>query len=143
MAVKMSVLCDPRTVRTLESAIEALREQLATERNRCGQAEARADRAESRVEELRTALADARSSEHTATGEAAWFRSLMDEQRSWRLLRRLRWALRPVLVILLAFRYAAGSGQLGATRTLFLSALRRRSPTMRLWLVRRSSPLDI
>jgi hypothetical protein len=103
MAVKMSVLCDPRTVRTLESAIEALREQLATERNRCGQAEARADRAESRVEELRTALADARSSEHTATGEAAWFRSLMDEQRSWRLLRRLRWALRPVLVILLAF----------------------------------------
>jgi hypothetical protein len=26
----------------------------------------------------------------------------MDEQRSWRLLRRLRWALRPVLVILLA-----------------------------------------
>ena len=26
----------------------------------------------------------------------------MDEQQSWRLLRRLRWALRPVLVILLA-----------------------------------------
>ena len=27
----------------------------------------------------------------------------MDEQRSWRLLRRLRWALRPVFAILLAF----------------------------------------
>jgi hypothetical protein len=100
---EMSALHDPRIVRTLESAIETLSEQLATERNRCGQAEARADRAENRVDELRTALADARSSEHTAIGEAAWFRSLMDEQRSWRLLRRLRWALRPVLVILLTF----------------------------------------
>jgi hypothetical protein len=99
----MSALCDPGTVHTLESAIEALREQLATERHRCSQAEERADRVERRVEELRTALADARSSEQLARGEAAWLRSLTDEQRSWRLLRRLRWALRPVLVILLAF----------------------------------------
>jgi hypothetical protein len=99
----MSALCDPGTVRSLESAIEALREQLATERHRCGQAEARADRAERRIEELRTALADARSSEHIARGEVAWLQSLTDEQRSWRLLRRLRWALHPVLVILLAF----------------------------------------
>jgi hypothetical protein len=47
MSPEMSALCDPRTVRTLESAIEALREQLATEPKRCSQAEARADRAES------------------------------------------------------------------------------------------------
>jgi hypothetical protein len=102
-AIEMSALCDPGTVHTLESAIEALREQLATERHRCSQAEERADRVERRVEELRTALADARSSEQLARGEVAWLRSLTDEQRSWRLLRRLRWALRPVLVILLAF----------------------------------------
>jgi hypothetical protein len=102
-AVETSAPYDPRTVRTVESAIEALREQLATERHRCGQAEARADRAERRVQELRTALADARSAQQIAGGEAAWLRALTDEQRSWRLLRRLRWALCPVLVILLAF----------------------------------------
>jgi hypothetical protein len=101
-AIETSAPYDPRTVRTLESAIEALGEQLATERHRCGQAEARAARAERRVEELRTVLADARSAEQIAAGEAAWLRALRDEQWSWRLLRRLRWALRPVLVILLA-----------------------------------------
>ena len=47
---------DKQTLRTLESAIAALREQLESERCRAAQAEARADRAERRIDELQDRL---------------------------------------------------------------------------------------
>jgi hypothetical protein len=47
---------DKQTLRTLESAIAALREQLESERCRSAQAEAQADRAERRIDELQERL---------------------------------------------------------------------------------------
>ena len=47
---------DKRALRTLESAIAVLREQLESERCRSAQAEARADRAERRIDELQERL---------------------------------------------------------------------------------------
>ena len=47
---------DKQTLRTLESAIAALREQLESERCRSAQAEVRADRAERRIDELQVRL---------------------------------------------------------------------------------------
>ena len=47
---------DKQALRTLESAIAALREQLESERCRSAQAEARADRAERRIDELQERL---------------------------------------------------------------------------------------
>jgi len=47
---------DKQTLRTLESAIAALREQLESERCRSAQAEARADRAGRRIDELQERL---------------------------------------------------------------------------------------
>jgi hypothetical protein len=43
---------------------------------------------------LREALADARTAERIAAGEATTLRALADERRGWGLLRRLEWALR-------------------------------------------------
>jgi hypothetical protein len=47
-----------------------------------------------RVDELRIALADAVAAERIASGHAAALRAEADARRSWRLLRRLREALR-------------------------------------------------
>ena len=66
---------------TMEGLVAPLREQLDRER-------ARADRAES-------ALADAVAAERIAAGAAAGLHAEADDRRTWRLLRRLRWALRP------------------------------------------------
>jgi hypothetical protein len=84
----------PRTVRTLESAIEALREQLTKADQREEAERGRAERAECHLVELRGALADAVAAERIAAGEAARLRAERDERRAWRLLRRLGWALR-------------------------------------------------
>jgi hypothetical protein len=84
----------PRTVRTLESAIEALREQLRKADQREEAERGRADRTERHLEELREALADAVAAERIAAGEAARLRAQAEDRRAWRLLRRLGWALR-------------------------------------------------
>jgi hypothetical protein len=47
-----------------------------------------------RVDELRIAVADAVAAERVAAGAAAALRALADDRRTWRMLRRLRWALR-------------------------------------------------
>jgi hypothetical protein len=99
---------DGETLRTLESATAALREQveyaqsgLVAERQRAEQAEHRLDDERQlvedgrrRIDELHTALADAVTAERIAAGEAAALRTQADARRGWRLVRRLRWALR-------------------------------------------------
>jgi hypothetical protein len=84
----------PRTVRTLESAIEALREQLTKADQREEAERGRTERAERHLEELRGALADAVAAERIAAGEAAGLRAQAEERRAWGLPQRIRWALR-------------------------------------------------
>jgi hypothetical protein len=81
--------------------VAPLREQLERERGRADQAERRVDELQaSLVEERRrvggfyTDLADARTAAMISGSEAAALRAQADERRGWRLLRRLRWALR-------------------------------------------------
>ena len=92
---------DPRTVRTLENVVEALREQLTRAEQRADVDRGRAERVErhleeergrvdeerKRVDELRTALADAVAAERIAAGEAAGLRAeverLIAERRPW------------------------------------------------------------
>jgi predicted nucleic acid-binding Zn-ribbon protein len=83
----------PRTVRTLESAVEALREQLLkanqwaeAERGRAERAERHFEDERKRVDELRTALADAVAAERIAAGTAAGLRAeiaILTDRRSW------------------------------------------------------------
>jgi len=87
----------------LENAFEELRATIADLRQRLDHERDRADRAQSRVDELYTALADAVAAEHIAAGEASALRTQAEERRTWRVLRRLCWALRPLLVIILTF----------------------------------------
>ena len=68
-------------VRGFELAISTLAAQL--------------ERADRRADRLETALADAVAAERIAAGEAAALRAALDRRRGWRLLRRLREALRP------------------------------------------------
>ena len=76
-----------RIIETLKGAIDSLRSQLERERSRV-------DRAERLLEEERARVADAVGAERSAAGEAAALRAELDRRRGWRLLRRLRWALR-------------------------------------------------
>ena len=106
---------DRETLRTLESAIAALRAQVehvqsgfAAERQRAEQAEHRLEVERQRIDELQTLLtegrrlidtlhidlADARTAAMIAGSEAAALRAQAEERRGWRLLRRLHWALR-------------------------------------------------
>ena len=106
---------DRETLRTLESAIAALRAQVehvqsgfAAERQRAEQAEHRLEVERQRIDELQTLLtegrrlidtlridlADTRTAAMIAGSEAVALRAQADERRGWRLLRRLRWALR-------------------------------------------------
>jgi chromosome segregation ATPase len=92
----------------LAQAIDSLREQLGIANGRADRAERRAENAEQRIdeersrvdraerllEEARTQIADAVGAERIAAGEAAALRAELDRRRGWRLLRRLRWALR-------------------------------------------------
>ena len=55
----------------------------------------RVDRAERKVDQLETALADALAAERIAAGEAAALRAEADQRRGWSLRRRLWWAIRP------------------------------------------------
>ena len=98
----------------LDGALEALREQLTkadqreeAERSRAGRAERqleverqRVEDSRKRIAELQEALTDAMVAERIAAGEAAALRAQAEERRTWR---RLRWALRPLLVIILMF----------------------------------------
>jgi hypothetical protein len=72
---------------TLTKAVDALCDQLA-------KAERRADNAEQRIGELAANLADAVGAERITAGDAAALRAELDRRRSWRLFRRLLWALR-------------------------------------------------
>jgi hypothetical protein len=78
-------------IRTLESAVETLREQLAKANE---WSETERERAERRLEEFRTALADALAAERIAAGEASALRADADRRRRWGLVRRLHGALR-------------------------------------------------
>jgi phage shock protein A len=95
-----SAPADPRTVRALETAIEALREQLTkadqraeAERGRANRTERHLEDERKRVDELQAALADAVAAERIATGTAAGLRAQLDRRQEWSLWRRLRWAL--------------------------------------------------
>ena len=118
----MSDGTDPLTaiaISTLSQAVEMLREDLAIANGSLLSERERAERAERqlqterqdvcrRIDELQTLqtegrrlidtlhidLADARTAAMIAGSEAAALRAQADERRGWRLLRRLRWALR-------------------------------------------------
>ena len=85
---------DRGAVRALESAVEALREQLANADQREEAERRRAEHAERKVDELLTTLADARTAAMILGSEAAALRTQADKRGTWHLLRRLRWALR-------------------------------------------------
>ena len=104
---------DQVNVQVIEQAIATLQEQLTVANARAEKAEQRADAerarvngAERRIDELLTALADARgaelrvaladavAAERIAAGEAAAFRTEADRRSNWGMLRRWRWALR-------------------------------------------------
>ena len=106
---------DRETLRALESSIAALQAQVehvqsgfVAERQRAEQAEHRLEVERQRIDELQTLLtegrrlidtlhidlADARTDAMISGSEAAALRAQADERRGWRLLRRLRWALR-------------------------------------------------
>jgi hypothetical protein len=87
---------DPRTVRALENAVEALREQLTKADQREEAERGRADRAEchlederQRVDELRTALSDAVAAERIAAGEASALRAEVERWRHMGWLHRI------------------------------------------------------
>jgi hypothetical protein len=73
---------DQVNVRVIEQVITTLHQQLERERDRV-------DRAEARIAELQTELADAVAAERIAAGEAAALRAAADARRSPGLLRRL------------------------------------------------------
>ena len=85
----------------LARAIETLREQLVkadqreeSERRRGERAEREVEDGRKRIDELQTALADARTAEGIAASEAAALRAQDDRRREWGFIRRLRWAVR-------------------------------------------------
>jgi hypothetical protein len=86
---------------TVDGLAAPLREQLERERGRADRAERRVDELQAalaeerlRIDNLHAELADARTATMIAGSEAAALRAQSDERRDWRLLRRLRWALR-------------------------------------------------
>ena len=87
MSAPGQLLAVPRIIEALKGAVDTLRAQLKREHNR-------ADRAEQRIDDLEATIADAIGAERIAAGEAAALRAELNRRREWRLLRRLRWALR-------------------------------------------------
>ena len=81
---------DSFDARATNSAIEALREQLAITNGRVDEEHARADRAEQRLDEERTRTADAQAAERIARDEAAGLRAELDARKQWSLWRRVR-----------------------------------------------------
>jgi len=81
-------------VRAFEAAVAALTVQLDRERSRVDRAERQLEDERKLGETLREALADAQAAERITADGAAALRALIDDRRSWNLLRRLRWALR-------------------------------------------------
>jgi hypothetical protein len=77
----------PRIIEALKGAVDTLRARLERERNR-------ADRAEQRIDDLEAKIADAIGAERISAGEASALRAELDRRREWKLLRRLRWAVR-------------------------------------------------
>ena len=77
----------PRIIEVLKSAVDTLRAQLERERDR-------ADLAEQRIGHLEVKIADAIGAERIASAEASVLRAELDRRREWKLLRRLRWAVR-------------------------------------------------
>ena|SRR6516225_4828787 len=95
----MQRLLDDReeTIRDLRlrlDASEAERRGVQTQLTALLAAPTTRDRPAADEDELAQALADARAAERIAAGEAAALRAQADERHGWRLLRRLRWALR-------------------------------------------------
>ena len=78
----------------MAQAIDSLHEQLVIANRRAECADRRADQERSLLEEARARIADAVAAERIAAGEAAALRTELDRRRDWKLLRRLRWALR-------------------------------------------------
>jgi hypothetical protein len=89
-----SVRADEPVVRAVMTALALCREQIERERNRVDRAERLLDEERERIGQLTTDLADAVGGERIASGEAAALRAELDRRREWKLLRRLRWALR-------------------------------------------------
>jgi hypothetical protein len=85
---------DQVNVRAFEQVITILHQQIERERDRVDRAERLLDEERHRIEELRTALADALTAERIAAGQAAALRAEADARRSQGLLRRLREALK-------------------------------------------------
>lgn len=80
-----------QNVQGVELAISALTAQLERERSRVDRAERLLDEERARFQ---AAFADAIGAERIAAGEASALRAELDRRREWKLLRRLRWALR-------------------------------------------------
>jgi hypothetical protein len=78
----------------LSRAVETLCEQLDQEKSRVDRAERLLDEERERSGRFQASLADAVGAERIAAGEAAALRAELDRRREWKLLRRLRWALR-------------------------------------------------
>ena len=89
------------TIRILEAAVRTLGEQLEfantsliSGRHRVGEPQALLAEGQRQIGGLYGELADARTAAMIAGSEAVALRAQADERRGWRLLRRLRWALR-------------------------------------------------
>jgi hypothetical protein len=78
----------PDIMAVIREVVTPLTIQLERERDRV-------DRAEQRIAELEVALADARSAERIASGEAAALRAEVEHRKEFSFRRRLWWALRP------------------------------------------------
>jgi hypothetical protein len=92
---------DQANVQVFKQAIATLQEQLKVANSRAERAERFFDEERHLLEaerlcsaELRVALIDAVAAERIAAGEAAALRAEVNHRHAWRLLRRLRWALR-------------------------------------------------
>jgi hypothetical protein len=85
---------EAENVRGVELAISTLSAQLERERSRVDRAERLLDEERERGGKLEASLSDAIGAERIAAGEACALRAELDRRREWKLLRRLRWALR-------------------------------------------------
>jgi hypothetical protein len=88
-------------IQTLSQAVEMLREDVGHERDRADQAERRievertlVEDGRKRVDELQSALTDAIAAERIAAANVNASHAQADARGDWRLLRRLRWAIR-------------------------------------------------
>jgi hypothetical protein len=92
--VNSSVLSDRERVGHVESQLETERQLVEDGRKRIDELQALLTAERRQIDMLYVDLADARTAALITGYEAAALRAQADERRSWRLLRRLRWALR-------------------------------------------------